>query len=259
MCEGGTREEEEAMKKPLMFMNKPLSVRRIIVYIFGLYLMTFGIAIAVNSDFGVSPVTTLPYVCGKLFNVSVGTGTMIAYVLYILIQVPVYRKEFKIVYILQFPAALLFGWFTDINKAILNPLGTPEGFLMKFAWCIVSIIILSIGLTMYLDADIMAIPPDAMAVSFAWLTGKKTGSCKRVCDIVIMLTSLALSLIFLHSYQGFWVGTIMHAVFNGTMLNFWRKLWRKPLLKFLYGEEIAAKIMAPQAAPAAKPAAATEA
>ena len=247
------------MKKPIMFMDKPLSVRRIIVYIVGLYIMTFGIAIAVNSDFGVSPVTTLPYVCGKLFGVSVGTGTMIAYVLYILIQIPVYRKQFKVIYVLQFPAALLFGWFTDINKAILNPLGTPESFLVKLVWCVISIMFLSIGLTLYLDADIMAIPPDAMAVSFAWLTGKKTGSTKRVVDIVIMLTSLTLSPVFLHSYQGFWVGTVAHAVFNGTLLNFWRKLWRKPLLKFLYGEEIAAKIMAPKAAPKAEPEAAVTA
>ena len=104
------------------------------------------------------------------------------------------------------------------------------------------------GLTIVLDADIMAIPPDAMVTAFAWRTGKRVGSVKRLVDLIIVASSLALSLIFLHSYQGFWFGTIIHAFVNGTLLNLWRKLFRRPLLRLLYGREAAEEILA--AAPA---------
>ena len=35
---------------------------RVVLYIVGLFFMALGVAFAVNSDLGVSPVTSLPYV-----------------------------------------------------------------------------------------------------------------------------------------------------------------------------------------------------
>lgn len=46
---------------------------RIILYIIGLFFMAMGVAFAVNSNLGVSPVTSLPYVISLIVNMELGT------------------------------------------------------------------------------------------------------------------------------------------------------------------------------------------
>ena len=142
------------MKNKIMFQGKPMSIRRLVIYVIGLWVMALGIAFAVNSDFGVSPVTTLPYVCGRILGISVGTGTMVAYTAYILIELLIYRKEFKIIYVLQFPAAIMFGYFTDMCKALISPLGTPQTIILKVVFVVVGVILLGAGLCAYLEAGV---------------------------------------------------------------------------------------------------------
>ena len=234
------------------FLGKPMGIKRLLTYVIGLWIMSLGIAFAVNSNFGVSPVTTLPYVVGRILNISVGTGTWIAYGCYIIIEAIVYRKEFKAVYILQFPAAVMFGYFTDFSKWLISPLGTPDKWYIQLVFIIVGVIILGLGLMAYLEADIMAIPPDALAVAFAWLVKKPLGNVKRIFDLCIVATSLILSLVFLHSYQGIWIGTIIAALGVGTMLNFWRKLLLSKIKVFLWGKQPEAEPKLDEAPAAAK-------
>ncbi len=219
------------------FLGKPMTIKRLVIYVIGLFIMSLGIAFAVNSDFGVSPVTTLPYVVSRILNISIGTGTWVAYGCYIIIEAIVYRKKFKLIYILQFPAAIMFGYFTDFSKWLISPLGIPNVWYIQLIFVIIGVIILGLGLMAYLEADIMAIPPDALAVAFAWLVKKPLGNVKRIFDLCIVAASLILSLVFLHSYQGIWIGTIIAALGVGTMLKFWSKLFREKLKVFLWGKQ----------------------
>ena len=61
---------------------------RLGIYILGLWVLAFGIALAVNSNLGVSPVSSLPYVVSLIFNVSLGTCTTVIYAGYVLLQMP---------------------------------------------------------------------------------------------------------------------------------------------------------------------------
>ena len=45
---------------------------RAAVYCVGLLVLSFGIALAVNSNLGVSPVSSLPYVVSQILNISLG-------------------------------------------------------------------------------------------------------------------------------------------------------------------------------------------
>lgn len=219
-----------------MFMGKPMSLRRFFTYVIGLFFMSLGIAFAVNSDFGVSPVTTLPYVVSRILGISVGTGTWVAYGCYIIIEALICRKNFKMIYILQFPAAVMFGYFTDFSKWLIAPLGMPQSWVFQLLYVLIGVVIVGLGLMAYLEADIMAIPPDALAVVIADLVKKPLGNVKRIFDFSMVGISLILSLVFLHSYQGLWIGTIIAAFGVGTMLKFWSKLFRQKLKMFLWGE-----------------------
>ena len=105
-------------KKQLSFGGKPLSLCRFLLYAGGLFIMALGLAFAIRSELGVSPVTSVPYVCARILGISVGTGTIVAYFVFLFLELCVYRKHFRLVYVLQIPAAFLFGWFTDVTMLI---------------------------------------------------------------------------------------------------------------------------------------------
>ena len=45
-----------------------MSFKRVILYAVGLLFMAFGVAFSVNSNLGVSPVNSLPYVISKIIH-----------------------------------------------------------------------------------------------------------------------------------------------------------------------------------------------
>jgi len=59
-----------------MFNDKKL-VKRIIIYILGLFLYSLGIAITVKSDLGIAPVSTLPYALSFILPFSFGITTFL--------------------------------------------------------------------------------------------------------------------------------------------------------------------------------------
>jgi uncharacterized membrane protein YczE len=236
------------MANLLEFNGKVMSFKRIIVYIFGLWIMTLGIALAVNSNFGVFPVTTLPYVVCRILGITVGYGTMVAYAVYIFLQIFIYRKEFKFLSILQFPCAIMFGYFTDFCKWLTEPMiqatygaalaadgtATAISVVWQVAWCCIGVFLVALGLRGYLTADIIAIPPDALVVAFAWATKKHLGVCKRAFDCVSCGLAVILSLAVMHDYKGLWFGTLIAALGVGTLLKPITKIILEPLEKFLY-------------------------
>lgn len=46
--------------------------KRVILYAVGLLFMAFGVAFSVNSNLGVSPVNSLPYVISKIIHMDLG-------------------------------------------------------------------------------------------------------------------------------------------------------------------------------------------
>ena len=118
-------------------------------------------------ELGVSPMTSVPYVCARILGISVGTGTVVAYFVFLFLELCVYRKHFRPVYVLQIPAAFLFGWFTDVTMLIAGRIDHHGSLPIQLAMVIAGVIIVGLGLRLYLTAGIIAIPPDALAVSFA--------------------------------------------------------------------------------------------
>ena len=70
-------------------------IPRIIIYAAGLFLMAFGVAFSVNSNLGVSPVNSLPYVVSRILKVDLGRCVIAVFSGYILIQILLLRRNFR--------------------------------------------------------------------------------------------------------------------------------------------------------------------
>ena len=74
---------------------------RLGIYIVGLMLISFAIALSVKCDLGVSPVSSLPYVISQIVGISLGTCSILVYTVYILVQMILGGRKFQPALLLQ--------------------------------------------------------------------------------------------------------------------------------------------------------------
>ena len=70
----------------MQFSGEKLTLKRIFNYIFGLYLITLGVAFSIKSCLGSAPVSSIPYAINLIWLVEIGVATFIFHTLLVGIE-----------------------------------------------------------------------------------------------------------------------------------------------------------------------------
>ena len=194
---------------------------RLGIYCLGLLILAFGIALAVNSNLGVSPVSSLPYVVSQIAGISLGTCTIAVYIGYILLQMVISRK-FQPALLLQLVFSTIFGWFVDGAKFVLGDFCLP-GYLGQLVMLAASILLIGFSLVLYIDVQLAPMPAEGLVGCLSEKLGKPFSSMKTFVDCSSVLLGAVLSLLFLHKLTGIREGTILTALLVGRMMGLLRK------------------------------------
>ena len=101
---------------------------RYVVASVGLFMIAFAIALAIKSNLGTAPLSCVAYVLNlDIPGISVGAFTFLVNMVYILVQLAVLRKRFKLVSLMQVVASVVFGYMIDASLWMLGWL-EPAGF-----------------------------------------------------------------------------------------------------------------------------------
>jgi len=209
---------------------------RIAVYILGLLVLAFGVAFAINANLGVSPVASLPYVSSLIFYgtstawATVGVFTSIMQAFFILLQIAIQRKEFRWINLTQILFSTIFGFFVDFARWVLSDFTIPTYF-GQFVMLIISIILISCGVVLFIDARLVPLPTEGFCLVVAQkFKNGKFHIVKIIFDCTLVVIGIVVSLLFLNSLQGIREGTVITALAIGKMIPYMRK-FLKPILK----------------------------
>lgn len=197
-------------------------VWRVLIYCFALLLIAFGVAISVNSNLGVSPVNSLPYVISKIIHVQMGTCVTVIFCFYILLQVILLRKEFQPVQLLQIVFSTLFGYFVDFAKWLMGGFAIPTYF-GQLAMLAISIVLIALGVLLYMDVQLVPMPMEGLSATIAKKLGKPFPTMKTVVDCVVVAIGVILCFLFLGGLDGIREGTIITAIVTGKVIAVLRK------------------------------------
>lgn len=210
-------------------------VIRMLAYCLGLLLLAFGVAISVNSNLGVSPVNSLPYVISRILNVQLGTCVTVVFCSYIALQVLILRREFQPVNLLQILFSTLFGYFVDFAKWTIGEFALP-GYVGRLVMLAVSILFIALGILIYMDVQLVPMPMEGLTACIAKKLGKSFPATKTIVDCVVVGTGLVLCLVFMGCLDGIREGTIITAVVTGKIIAFLRKPLSPVIRKICFGE-----------------------
>lgn len=207
---------------------------RLTIYCLGLLVLAFGIALSVNCNLGVSPVSSLPYVISQILGISLGTCTTLVYGTYVLIQMVLNGRKFQPALLLQLVFSTVFGYFVDGAKAILGDFMLPT-YLGQLAMLAVSIVLIGFSLVLYIDVKIAPMPAEGLVACIAEKLVKPFSTVKTLFDCTSVLVGAILCFVFLGRLTGIREGTVITAMLVGKMTGILRKYLSPLIDKVCFG------------------------
>ena len=92
----------------MQFSGEKLTAKRIFNYIFGLFLITLGVAFSIKSDLGSAPVSSIPYAMDLIWAIEIGVATFVFHAFLVFIELILLRRNFKRKHFLQVFVGVLF-------------------------------------------------------------------------------------------------------------------------------------------------------
>ncbi|MBR0059581.1 MAG: hypothetical protein IJP99_09660 [Methanobrevibacter sp.] len=220
------------------FSGEKLTFKRIFNYIFGLFLITLGVAFSIKSGLGSTPVASIPYAFNLILNVDLGITTFVFQVFLVMLQLILLRRNFKTKHFFQLFVSVIFGSFTTFSMSLLTFIPSADNMIIALLMCVVSIILIAFGLFFYVPTNIVPISVDGITQTLAIVSNKPFSRMKVYFDVTIVLSSLILSYLFLGNFGSVGIGTVLGALCIGNVVKLIHKINYK-----LTGSEVDLKKM----------------
>ena len=207
-----------------IFMGNSL-FKRYIVATLGLVIVAFGVALSLKSNLGTAPVSCPPAVLNlKYTGISVGTFTWMMHLVLILTQVAMLGRKFKLSFLMQIPAAFVFGYLCDAGIWLLKDVQVTS-YAMQMLLCILTVIVTAIGVRMEIAGNAWMLAGEKTAVVVSEVTGARFSNVKIFFDVYLVALSALFAQLAFGVFSGDGVnivireGTLILAIFTGLCMK----------------------------------------
>lgn len=199
----------------------------------GLIIMTFGVAISVKSDMGVTPISSIPYTMTVVSGMDLGIATIIFSVFMVLLQIVFLGQQYKIINLLQIPVGILFGIFLTLSGKVIMYLPDPGNLIIRIILMLVSTVFVAVGVFLYVPAGFIPLAPEGFLLALSKVTKLKISTAKIISDVTMVFISLGTCLMVIHSLGSVGIGTIVAALLVGSEVKWITKIFGKSRDKML--------------------------
>ena len=193
------------------------------VHFAGLFVTALGAATAVNSNLGISPISSVPYVLSRIFPVSMGTFAALSLIGFVFLQMLLLRREFRWLNLTQILSSSVYGVCVDVARFLIGDFRLPTYF-GQLTMLAVSITFIVAGTALLLLSKFPILPSGSLCVALAQKTNIAFSRIKVAMDCTMAGISIALSFLFLGNLIGVREGTVITAILVGSLIPLCIKL-----------------------------------
>ena len=191
--------------------GEELTVKRILLFILGLFIMAFGVSFSIVSTLGTTPISSIAYALVLITNIDIGITTFVFNAALILLQFLILRSRFHKKRLLQLINCVVFSYFNTLALAVVSQIPFDGSVLMMAVFLIVSIFLIAFGIFVYMPANIAPLPGEGCVEAVAIVTGWRFSTIKIGFDATMV--AIALLMCWL------WYATPFGAVNIGTVIS----------------------------------------
>ena len=197
-------------------------VKKIGYTLLGILLVYASVAFAIKAAIGVLPVDAAITTVADVIGMKVGTFSMLFHGSFFVGQIVMEGRKFRkteflqILYITLGGSVLNFFLYTVLKNVAFT------FYPVRLVVCVLAFLISAFGCTMVLETHLMRTPMEGCIQMIAERIGTTMGKLRQKIDIVLVLVSVALTLIFGTEWT-LREGTIIAALIFGPAMDFWKK------------------------------------
>ncbi len=199
-------------------------VRRYLIFLCGLMVISFGITVITKASLGTSPITSIPYSLSMIIpSLTLGNWTILFNILLVVFQLILLGKDAdKINIILQIGVSLIMGYFIDFAMYIMSWF-SPEIYILRILSVVVGCSILAFGVYLQIIADVVMAPGDGFACALTMKLKRDYGKVRITSDMTMVIIAAIIGIIGLGTLGGVREGTIISALLVGTIARTYLK------------------------------------
>lgn len=196
--------------------------KKIASTILGILLVYGSVAFAIKAGIGVLPVDAAITSIAMLIGMKVGTFSMLFHGSFFLGQIAIEKKNFRRTELLQLLYITLGGSVLNFFLYTVLRNVTFSFYPLRLIVCVLAFVVSAFGCTLVLETHLMRTPMEGCIQLLAERMGTTMGRLRQKIDIVLVLVSVAITLIFGVEWT-LREGTIIAALIFGPMMDFWKK------------------------------------
>ena len=199
-----------------------MMLKKIASTILGILLVYGSVAFAIKAGIGVLPVDAAITSAAMLIGMKVGTFSMLFHGSFFLGQIAIEKRNFRKTELLQLLYITLGGSVLNFFLYTVLRNVTFSFYPLRLIVCVLAFAVSAFGCTMVLETHLMRTPMEGCIQLLAERMGTTMGRLRQRIDIVLVLVSVAITLIFGVDWT-LREGTIIAALIFGPMMDFWKK------------------------------------
>ena len=210
-----------------------LQIIRFFEMLLGIISLCAGAALGIIADLGLTTSTGTSYALAGALGIKVGSGMILLYGFFLLLQLMVLGKSFKLTAFIQIVPVVLQGWILNFFKYDFAPFLalSPQSYGERFLVYVIGVVLISFGFTCTKNSRFANYPPETFCAIVSERAGVRFGTGKIAMDFFYVAASLALCFFFGMDYGVVREGTLIFAVVNGMLINFFQPCVEKLFTK----------------------------
>jgi len=190
---------------------------RLAVYLIGLVVLALGNICSVISGLGVTATASIGYVLSELTGFSLGTMTIITFVIFVIIQLLVTNRRNYVQILLQLPFSLFFSYMIDFLFLVIRI--DAETAVMQWTLMFLGIVFTSIGVVFTVGVQIVPTAPDGVVQTLSERLQMNFGNMKNLFDLTMVVLAVVLGFAFRGCLMGVGIGTVISALLIGRVVK----------------------------------------
>lgn len=180
-------------------------------------LNSFGVAMMSRSGFGISSISSVPYVFSQAFPfLTFGTWNYLFQTALIL-TLMILARQWRSSYLVSFVVGIAFGEMLDIHELWMSSL--PDALPFRILWFLAGFGVIAFGICLSNHCLMPIIPTDIFPRDLSALIQKPYKYVKTTFDVCCLTTTLLISLLLLRHLSGIGIGTVLCAFSTGKAVS----------------------------------------
>lgn len=198
------------------------------LFLLGMVISNIGVATTIRSSIGTSPIVAPAVAFTEIFSVNIIITTFVLNVIFVLCQITILKKRFKLIQLSQILVALLTGLFMGLGMLLTQFIHASSLFWINVLLNLVGNFILGLGFAIEIIADFTFMPGDGLVNLIFKETKQSCGKIKVCFDIILSIITIIMCWFGLHEIFGdcIGIGSIISALTVGLFTNFFLKLFK---------------------------------